>query len=77
MVASWVGDAAPTSSPTETRCAGDDAVERRGDIGVAEIDLRDLGVGLGLLQIGLGVVAVGRGRIEGRLRHGLLADQIA
>ena len=53
----------------------DDAVERRGDVGVAVIDLRDLGVDLGLLQIGLHVVARrGRG-IERGLRDGLLLHQ--
>ena len=53
----------------------DDAVERRDNIGIAVINRRDLGVGLGLLQIGLGVVARRRRRIEGRLRDGLPGDQ--
>jgi hypothetical protein len=55
-------------------CA-DDAVERRDNIGIAVIDRRDPGVGLGLLQIGLGVVACRRRRIEGCLRGGLLGNQ--
>ena len=54
----------------------DDAVEWRDNIGIAVIDRRDLGVGLGLLQIGLGVIAVGSGRIEGRLRDRLPGDQL-
>ena len=75
MVASCVGDDAPTSSPTETRCARDDAVERRGHIGIAVIDRRDLGVDLGLQQIGLRVVAR-RGRsIQRRLGNGLPLHQ--
>jgi hypothetical protein len=47
----------------------------RGDVGVAIIDLGDLGVGLGLLQIGLHVVARRRRGIERRLRDGLSLNQ--
>ena len=54
----------------------DDAVERRGDIGIAEIDGGDLGVDLGLQQVGLGVVPRRGGLIEGGLRDGLSRDQI-
>ena len=54
----------------------DDAVERRGDIGIAEIDGGDLGVDLGLLQVGLGVVARRGGLIESGLRDRLPRDQI-
>src|ERR1700689_3593269 len=54
----------------------DNAVERRDDIGIAEIDRSDLGVGLGLLQAGLGVIASGGSRIESRLRNGLLGNQV-
>ena len=76
MVASWVGDAAPTSSPTETRCALTMPSNGADDIGIAVIDRRDLGVGLGLLQVGLGVVAGRSGGIERRLRDRLPRDQI-
>src|ERR1700736_1913793 len=54
----------------------DDAVEGCDDVGIAEIDRRNLGVGLGLLQVGLGVVARRSGLIEGRLRDGLPRNQI-
>ena len=54
----------------------DDAIERRDDIGIAEIDCGDPGVGLGLLQAGLGVIAGRSGRIEGRLRNRLPGNQI-
>ncbi len=55
---------------------GDEAVEGCGDLGVAVIDLGDLGVDLRLLQIGLGIVARGGGGIERRLRDRLAGDQI-
>ena len=54
----------------------DNAVERRSDIGVAEIDRRDPGVGLRLQQVGLGIVAIGRGLVESRLRNRLTLHQI-
>jgi hypothetical protein len=54
----------------------DNAVEWRDDIGIAVIDRRDLGIGLGLLQIGLGVIAVRSGRIEGCLRNGLSGNEV-
>ena len=54
----------------------DDAVERRGDIGIAEIDGGDLGVDLGLLQVGLGIVARRGGLIEGGLRDRLPRNQV-
>jgi len=54
----------------------DNAVERRGDVGIAEIDGGDLGVDLGLQQVGLGVVARRGGLIEGGLRDRLARDQI-
>ncbi len=65
MVASCVGDAAPTSSPTDMRWAL--TMPSNG---------ADLGVRLGLQQIGLGVVARRRGGVERRLRDGLPLDQI-
>ena len=75
MVARWVGDAAPTSSPIETEMPGDGAVERCSHGGIAVIDRSEPGVGLGLLQIGPGVV-VRRGRlIQRRLRDGLPLHQ--
>jgi hypothetical protein len=64
MVASWVGEEAPTSSPIETRWA------------VTMPSNGDLGSGLGLQQVSLRVVAVGGGRIQGRLRHGLALHQV-
>jgi hypothetical protein len=45
----------------------DNAGERRDDIGIVEIDRRDLGVGLRLLQVGLRVIAR-----ERRFREGFL-----
>ena len=54
----------------------DDAVERRHHLGVVEIDLRLLGVGLRLEQFRLGGIAVGGGIVERRLRCGLAAHQL-
>ena len=53
----------------------DDAVERRGHIGITVIDRRDLGIDLGLQQVRLRVVARRGGSIERGLGNGLPLDQ--
>ena len=53
----------------------DDAVERRGHMGIAVIDRRDLGVDLGLQQVRLRVVARRGGIIQRGLGNGLPLHQ--
>ena len=53
MVASTVGELAPTSCADRHLARRDDTVERRGDVGVAEIDLGLPLIGLRRLQVGL------------------------
>ena len=53
----------------------DNAVERRGHIGVTVIDRRNLGIDLGLQQDCLRVIAGRGGSIERGLRNGLPLDQ--
>jgi hypothetical protein len=76
MLASWVGEATPTSSPIETRCVLTLPSNGAGHLGVAAVDLGYLGVDVGLMQIGLGVVACGGRIIQRRLRDRLSRDQI-
>lgn len=72
---SWRGDADEFAD--RDHVSADDAVERRGHVGVAVVDLGELGVGLGLLEIGLRVIARRCRGVERGLRDGLALHQLS
>ena len=71
------GAGAPTSSPDRHLPRGDDAVERRLDLRIAEIELGLLDIGRRLLLLGRVGIALGRRLVEILLRgDDLLGDQL-
>ncbi len=75
MVASWVGAAGSHQVAGIDLMAADPTIERRHDPCVAEVDLSDLEVGVGLVHRGLSGVALRLPVLHLRLRGRLLLDQ--